>query len=282
MLSRVKIRIVALGLMAALLIGAFSALCMTGAAGLDKGENAARALNYLGLFKGTEKGYRLEKELNRAEAVTMIIRLMGCEDDALECTYSHPFGDVPSWADRYVAYAYQNGITRGKSADRFASLARVRDCEFLTMLLRMLDFKDGTDFVWDAPYNLSRAFGICESREENENFVRGDVVLYCVGVLQCSAKNESTTVAENLIAKRLFSQAEYERALIIAGIDEETTEENSRPVGTEPPAQTSESETTETLPEDVTMPAVTTPKVTDEPLDFDQLDTDGWSGIIVP
>ncbi|MBQ8004921.1 MAG: hypothetical protein IJ303_01240 [Clostridia bacterium] len=84
------------------------------------------------------------------------------------------------------------------------------------------------------------------------------------------------------MSKRLFSQAEYERALKIAGIHEETAEENSRTVGVEPPAQTSESETTETSTEDVTTPAVTTPKVTDETLDFDQLDTDGWSGIIVP
>ena len=79
----------------------------------DPGLQTAETLHALGLFRGTgedENGvpiYALEKTATRAEALVMLIRLLGEEDAALSSLAAHPFTDVPAWADRYVAYAYE-------------------------------------------------------------------------------------------------------------------------------------------------------------------------------
>ena len=67
----------------------------------DKAQSSADALNQLGLFNGTDKGYELEKPLTRLEALIMLIRLSGKEIDALypEEELTHPFTDTPDWED---------------------------------------------------------------------------------------------------------------------------------------------------------------------------------------
>ncbi|MBQ3378271.1 MAG: S-layer homology domain-containing protein [Clostridia bacterium] len=80
----------------------------------------AVSLKSLGLFRGvSDSDFDLERAPTRTEALVMLIRTLGRESEALDCTYSHPFTDVPSWADRYVAYGYENGLTNGISSTRF-------------------------------------------------------------------------------------------------------------------------------------------------------------------
>ena len=42
-------------------------------------EEQADILNQLGLFRGTDNGYQLEKNFTRAEGATMLVRLLGKE-----------------------------------------------------------------------------------------------------------------------------------------------------------------------------------------------------------
>ena len=79
-------------------------------------EAQAQMLYDLGLFKGTDKGFALEKSMTRAEASVMLTRLLGAEKTALAGNWKHPFTDVPQWADKYVGWLYQNGLTKGVSA----------------------------------------------------------------------------------------------------------------------------------------------------------------------
>ena len=65
-------------------------------------EAQAQMLYDLGLFKGTDKGFALEKSMTRAEASVMLTRLLGAEKTALAGNWKHPFTDVPQWADKYV------------------------------------------------------------------------------------------------------------------------------------------------------------------------------------
>lgn len=288
MKKRYSLKIICLIISVVLLLGTVIASGMISAKEKSRSTLMADALNYLGIFKGTEKGYRLEKTLNRAEAVTMIIRLMGKEKEALASSYDHPFNDVPNWADRYVAYAYEYGITEGKGEHRFAADASVRDCEFLTMLLRMLGFEDGAggDFKWDSPYKLAKALGICENTDEIKDFVRGDVVLYCFGVLSSEPKKGGLTVAEALIASKAFSKKDYEQAMEIAGVTLNEAESTTKAPSTSfapTPEITDPVTTSTTAPDITTAPSVTTsPSTTTVPdVDYDQIDTEGWSGIIV-
>ena len=51
-------------------------------------EAQAQMLYDLGLFKGTDKGFALEKSMTRAEASVMLTRLLGAEKTALAGTGS--------------------------------------------------------------------------------------------------------------------------------------------------------------------------------------------------
>lgn len=64
----------------------------------------AEMLKKLGLFMGTDKGFELEREMTRAEAAAMLCRFLGGEAETAKGGFSHPFRDVPAWADASVAW----------------------------------------------------------------------------------------------------------------------------------------------------------------------------------
>jgi len=79
-------------------------------------EKLANDLKQLGLFVGvSEYDFDLKRAPTRLESLAMLVRLLGKEDEAKNSNCSHPFTDVPSWADGYVGYAYENGLTKGVS-----------------------------------------------------------------------------------------------------------------------------------------------------------------------
>ena len=92
-------------LICAALALALALLCAlpASAAGAEA-EAAADRLYNLGLFKGTgtdaagEPVYDLDRALTRSEAVTMLVRLMGREQEALGGSWQTPFTDVAAWA----------------------------------------------------------------------------------------------------------------------------------------------------------------------------------------
>ena len=96
----------------------------------EEAEKKADFLKALELFKGTDKGYELDKSLTRLEALIMLIRLSGNEMNALypEEEYEHPFTDAPEWegAESYMAYAYANKIVNG-IANRKITLINTRN-----------------------------------------------------------------------------------------------------------------------------------------------------------
>lgn len=104
----------------------------------------ALALRSLDLFRGSGsgigEGFDLHLAPTRAEALVMFIRILGEEDDALACTYTHPFTDVPSWLDRYAAWAWTNGYTNGVSPTKFGTAQAVSVVEYQEFLLRALGY----------------------------------------------------------------------------------------------------------------------------------------------
>ena len=64
----------------------------------------ADGLNKLGLFKGTENGYELDKNFTRAEGAAMLVRLLGKEKEVLSAQPIGLFADVPAndWAAPYI------------------------------------------------------------------------------------------------------------------------------------------------------------------------------------
>ena len=89
-------------------------------------EAQAQMLYDLGLFKGTDKGFALEKSMTRAEASVMLTRLLGAEKTALAGNWKHPFTDVPQWADKYVGWLEWFDQGRFRDTVRLAAQCHLR------------------------------------------------------------------------------------------------------------------------------------------------------------
>ena len=127
---------------------------------------AANGLYTLGLFKGSGTNtdgtpiYELDRAPTRQEAITMLVRLLGKESEALEGEYTVPFTDVDAWAGPYVGYAYENGLTLGTGDTTFGGSGTVTASEYLTFVLRALGYDSNTDFTWDKAWVKSDAIGL--------------------------------------------------------------------------------------------------------------------------
>ncbi len=166
----------------------------------------ANDLKALGLFSGvSENNFDLERAPSRTEVLVMLIRVLGEEKDALDCEAKHPFTDVPAWADKYVAYAYENGLTKGVSATKFGN-DTASAATYLTFMLRALGYSDAKgDFAWDAPYNFAKGLGLLPSCVDCENFLRADIVTVSYAALSVELKGSTELLCERLIDKGAFT-----------------------------------------------------------------------------
>ena len=216
-------------------------LCMVGMLGVNSAFayenseiNKADALNYLGLFQGTDNGYELEKSLTRAEAITMVVRFLGAEKEAKQKKYESPFTDVPDWATDYVGYAFEKGITQGTGNNEFTPNVPIEMNQYLTFLLRVLGYNDSEDdFKWDVPYELASKVGILNKPiDTSDLFVRGDMVEISYDALTAKYKNGSMSIFEFLIGKNCFTSAGFKTAQSIAKSGkEEALKNNPSPSG---------------------------------------------------
>lgn len=175
---------------------------------------AANALRDLGLFNGVGNDasgnpiYALDRVPTRYEAVTMLVRLLGKEDEAKAGVWSTPFTDVVDWAKPYVGYAYANGLTNGVTATQFSGQSIATKEQYATFILRALGYTSGTDFQWNAPWDLLGKTGIMLSDSEywsawehvtNASFYREDVVLMSFLSLSAKPKGTNTTLIDQIL-----------------------------------------------------------------------------------
>ena len=199
------------------------ALCLgsVGAAGsrdLTSQEGQAMRLERLGLFLGVgEDGngftdFDLDRAPSREEAVTMLVRALGKGAEAAGMEKTHPFTDVPAWADGYVSYAYAQGLTKGISDTAFGAGDTATGAMYVTFMLRALNYVDGADFTWDDPWALAEDCGILPQRVDRETFLRVDAVDVTAAALSAKLKGTDTTLAQKLIAEGAVSQAAWDQA----------------------------------------------------------------------
>lgn len=102
------------------------------------------------VFRGDQSGVlNWDDTLTRAEAVTMIIRLMGLDEEAqAAASRPCPFTDVPDWARGYGNLASEKGIAKGVDGDRFDPFGVCGAREFITMLYRLTHISEGSDYSW--------------------------------------------------------------------------------------------------------------------------------------
>ena len=195
---------------------------------------AANVLNALGLFQGVGKDadgkpvYDLDRAPNRMEAVTMLVRLLGKEEEANAGAWEIPFTDVKDWAKPYVGYAYANGLTKGYSEKTFGGTDAVTATQYLTFVLRALGYSSDSDFKWNAAWELTDQLGITAGEYDASTaaFDRGDVVKISYAALGVFVKGTGGTLGEKLLDEGVFTVQQYLDAMAAAGYEEEDEGQN--------------------------------------------------------
>lgn len=183
----------------------------------------AQMLKDLGLFKGTGKGFELEKPLTRAEVAVMVTRLLGAEAGAKTENNSHPFRDVPAWASPYVGWLYQNGVTKGVSGTEYGSGRNVTCQQFGVFLTRasyepsarqaLTDYgkKHGVDFFEANAITVGDETAACDKA----GFLRADAVAMAVRLLDSSfvegVDGEGNVIADVSVAQALIERGVFTR-----------------------------------------------------------------------
>lgn len=184
-------------------------------------ETLASDLKTLGLFQGvSDTDFALGRAPTRTEALIMLIRVLGKESDALNGSWNHPFTDVAGWADRYVGYAYETGLTKGVSDTQFGT-GTANAAMYLTFVLRALGYSDqtGGDFTWDNPFSLAKQVGILPDCVQTSSFLRADVVLVSYAALPVRLKNSPQTLAQKLMDDGVFTQAAFDACYDRSALD---------------------------------------------------------------
>lgn len=208
-----------------MLVLSFTTLMPVFAADYNEAEIKATALKQLGLFKGvSETNFDLDRAPTRTEALIMLIRVLGKESEALNGNWSHPFTDVDSWADKYIGYGYEKGLTKGVSTTEFGKGNADSDM-YLTFMLRALNYSDTDgDFTWNTPDTLAKAVGILPDGVDTEKFMRSDVALVSWAALESDLKSGVQRLAKKLLLEGVFTEDDYVLAINLVN------EQNPEPI----------------------------------------------------
>ena len=174
-------------------------------------EQLGFALKALGLFQGYSPSCLvLEDTPTRAQALVMMLRLMGLDREALAETGACPFDDIPqdNWAAPYVTYAQRTGLTKGQSEHYFGADEPADARTYLTFVLRALGYSSegaDADFRWDSPVSLAQKVGIAPDQVRFSDFRRADVATVSYAALGAKMKENGQTLARVLLTRGVLS-----------------------------------------------------------------------------
>lgn len=176
----------------------------------------ADALYKMGLFAGTNTGYELERPATRIEILVMLIKLLGENDAATSYKGSHPFTDVPAWADAYVAYSYNKGYTAGTSATTFSPNSLATGDQYATFVLKALGYDSNSDFTWSKALGYAEQIGVISKGETallGQPFLRDKMVYLSYYSLFAGYKGKSSTLLQGLVSGGKISQTTADDAV---------------------------------------------------------------------
>lgn len=189
----------------------------------------AAALKQLTLMRGSGtafgSGFDLENVPTRGAAMIMFIRMLGEEEEALAFTGDCPFTDVPKTSATYpyVAYAYHKGYTNGYSATTFRPKYTTNERQYTEFILRAMGYSSFTNTELDGTLANAVASGVITEAEksalENSSFLRADLVYLSYYALQATLPDGTSTLADQLMAKGVFSAADYRSAQTLVSSD---------------------------------------------------------------
>ncbi|MBR4656088.1 MAG: S-layer homology domain-containing protein [Oscillospiraceae bacterium] len=206
-----KTRFAALLLAVMLLLGLFVS------ARASESSDAADTLNALGLFRGTGNGYELDREPTRAEALTMLVRLLGKETEALAYAGDCPLLDVAGrWMAPYVGWAYEAGITKGVSGTAFDPDSTASGKMYATFVLRALGYREEEgDFTYEDAVSAAVDLGLAPAAGYRFKFIRADAVLMSIKALETPCKGSDQVLLAKLAAEGAVSAEAAEKTGIL-------------------------------------------------------------------
>lgn len=198
--------------MKSMVIGSLAAAMLASGASAADFTSSADVLKDLGLFQGSEAGYDLDRAPDRAEAATMMVRLLGKEAEAK--TYyeanadKFPFTDLDNgyeWAKPYVAWLYDQGLTSGATATTFEPGNKCTAQQYTTFLMRALGYSDaeGGDFTYDKAIDFATEKGVVDMfNMDADDFMRDDVVAMSYTALSVAPKSGETDLLTKLVGDK--------------------------------------------------------------------------------
>lgn len=182
---------------------------------------SADTLASLGLFKGTDKGYELERTATRAEIAVTLVRVLGKEEKALMQQNPHPFADVPDWAAPYIGYLYENYLVSGISDSEFGTYLSASRRQFVTMLLRALGYSDTKgDFSYENALHFASDIKLVSNGNANDaELLRSEMTDLSKEALAQHLKGARRTLAQKLCLEHVFSEAAAIEAGVIKHFD---------------------------------------------------------------
>lgn len=178
-------------------------------AGALEGETlrAADTLATLDLVQGTSDGdYDLDAPATRAQAAVLLVRLAGAQADAAADPWFAGFQDVPGWAADAVDYAAHQGWVKGVSQTTFNPYGNIDAGDWYASLLRMLGYREGTDFPLDDAAFFARRAGLTTQTFDGP-MSRGQLFLSIRDALTFPYRGGSETVIGRLIRLELTTRS---------------------------------------------------------------------------
>jgi len=181
--------------------------------------SVAEALFRLGLFVGTGTDadgnpiFEPNRPPTRLEALALVIRLMGLQNEAMAFTGASRFNDVPAWGDRYAAFGYSIGITVGVNEEHtlFAPNRQVTAHEFTTFLLRVLGYSEADgDFIFEEAMQKASSIGFFSpfgiTRISTDNFLRDHAAHAMANALLTPPQGSNEYLLYRLANQSVFSR----------------------------------------------------------------------------
>lgn len=184
--------------------------------------SSAITLYELGVLTGTDQGFELERTPTRLEGLIILIKLLGSGDQTDAYTdWSIPFSDVPQWGNKWVAYAYSQGLTAGVDSNTFGSAETLQAKSYMTFLLKALGYDpDAGDFTWDTAIDKAVDIGMINLEEkaelERETFLRDHLAYLSEKALNQRMKNQRVRLVENLVFYEAIERKPAEKTGLIS------------------------------------------------------------------
>jgi Uncharacterized protein involved in cytokinesis, contains TGc (transglutaminase/protease-like) domain len=177
-------------------------------------------LKVLGLWVNNIE-IKLGQTPSKVEGVCMLVELLGKDQEISKLKYTHPFTDVPSWAEKHVGFIYKNGLESGISGSLFGSTKPLTAVQYLGYILKALGYDDKNgDFNTDNIFEKSVQTGLLNSTEavtlkNKSTFLRDDLIELSYKALKIKLKSSNMTLLDKLITQ---DKTVYKEAATLLGL----------------------------------------------------------------